>query len=157
MFGGGDKEIEEKFSQYIEEFNGYKIATTMERYISEASAMSDEDLLLPLIPARKDKGYLRKLTLKLHLRISETSLMYVDELWDTLAKHFLLPPINIILDSIVDGSLIITWLVPFLVIPLLMERVKLNMASAVKFFQRESISLFEIDGVCLYEEKQVSM
>ena len=155
-FGGGDKEMEEKCTRYIEELKGYKMATTMERYISLASALSDEDLLLPSIPARKDERYLQQLTLKLGLQISATSLMYIDELWDALANFFLLPPVTVILDRIIEGSVIITWLVPLFVVPLLMEKVQLKVAESTKFFRNNNIESVMIDSVHIYQESQVS-
>lgn len=151
-FGG--KELEGRFSQYIAELNGYKIATTMEQYIALASQQSDEDRELPVLPARKDERYLRQLTFKLRLRITETSLIYVDELWDALAHQFLLPPVTVILDQILEGSIVITWLIPPIVVPFLMESIRHNSTASTEFFKANKITSIMIDGICLYEEDQ---
>ena len=55
----------------------------------------------------------RKLKVKLNLnrKLSEVSLSYISELWNVFIEEFDLPSLTAVIDQLIEGSLIITWLV----------------------------------------------
>ena len=158
MYGGKDPDLKEKLETYTKELNGYKLVTKMADHLTDVPVTSgseseDEDESSPTA-VRKDRRFRRKLTVKLKIPVSELSLSYVDEIWSSLAKEFLLPPSSAILDKIIEGSLYITWLIPALLVPQMMEIAEQSKMS--EFFRRMRIRKITVAGACLYEEQEVN-
>lgn len=86
-------------------------------------------------------------------RISELSLMYVSKLWERFAEEFDLPLLTAVIDKIVEGSLVITWLV----LPYLVDKILTGSKTpkSVKFFRQHHIQLLTSEGFKIYDEKQM--
>jgi hypothetical protein len=80
------------------------------------------------------------------------TLSYVDELWRSLAEEFDLPCLTAVIQSIVKGSLHITWYVPPHIAKKIIE--KTTTAKATPFFQKHRIALLQIDDYVIYDEKK---
>ena len=89
-----------------------------------------------------------KVVLKLGRKISELSLLYVNNLWRSIAEEYDIPSLTTILDKIVAGSLEITWLVPVHVAQLLIR-------PRPRFYKKHQIVQVYIDNVIIYDEKQM--
>lgn len=78
-------------------------------------------------------------------------MQYINELWESLAFHFVLPSHTVILDStsIHDDNILVTWLVPT---SDTLELVKNTHADA-DFFQKHSIVWATVNDDCLYNSK----
>ena len=70
--------------------------------------------------------------LKLERNIDILSLKYVQELWEQFAEEFDIPFLTAVIDSILSGSLIITWLVP----PDIAEKIVSSAHKSTTFFQK---------------------
>ena len=143
---------------YDQALIGYKVVAKMADHLSDVPIMSgsesdDENESSPS-PVRTDRNFRRKLTVKLKIPITTQSLAYVDDIWKSLATQFLLPPSSAILDEIVKGSLYITWLIPAVLVPQVMEIAEHSKMS--EFFREMSIQMITVDGACLYEEQEVN-
>lgn len=86
-------------------------------------------------------------------RVSELSLMYVSKLWERFAEEFDLPLLTAVIDKIVEGSLVITWLIlPYLVHKILISS---KTPKSVKFFRQHHIQLLTSEGFKIYDEIQM--
>ena len=76
------------------------------------------------------------------------TMSYVDTLWRALIKQFNLPPLTVIIKKIIDGSLVIVWL-----IPQVSTVIKASHFKALSFYQEHNIVKVELDDEVLYEEE----
>ena len=99
------------------------------------------------------KDYRRlKMTLSLGQRkVSALTLSYVDELWRSLAEEFDLPSLTAVIDTIVKGSLQVSWLV----LPHIAEKIMSASTEAVKFFRLHDITHVEVDNFIVFEEEEM--
>ena len=158
MYGGKEPDLMAKLEAYIQHLVGYKMVVKMTDYfadvsITRGSATEDDDTSSPP-PVRKDPDFRRKLEVKLNVPIKARSLKYIDEIWNSLSRVFRLPPSSAILDKIIEGSLHITWLIPAVFVPQMMEIAE--QPKLIVYFRQMSIRLLTVDGACLYEEQEVN-
>ena len=94
-----------------------------------------------------------KLKLKLDRKVSAVTLSYVDELWRSLAEEFDLPCLTAVIHSIIEGSLMVTWLI----LPHVAEKIiaSSSTAKAINFFRFHGILSVEIDNDTVYDEKHM--
>jgi len=69
---------------------------------------TDSDKQLEEKPAKYDPHYYRRLSLKVKAKVTEVSMQYVSELWESLASHYRLPSCTAILDSVHDECILAT-------------------------------------------------
>ena len=94
-----------------------------------------------------------KVTLKIGRKISAVTLSYVDELWRSLAEEFDLPSLTAVIHSIIEGSLVVTWLV----LPHIAEKITSASIKDDKFFHLNDITRMEVDSTIIFDEiKMVS-
>ena len=83
------------------------------------------------------------------------TLDYVNTLWNALVEEFNLPPLTVVIEKIVKGSLKITWLI----LPHIARKIATTGRSlrAIKFYQHYSIVQVSIDDnisiTILYNEQ----
>ena len=82
------------------------------------------------------------------VKLSDMTMSYVDTLWKALIDEFNLPPLTAIIKKIVDGSLIIEWLVP----PQVSTVIAASYSKALRFYQQHNIVVIELDYHTLYYE-----
>ena len=83
--------------------------------------------------------------------MSAVTLSYVDELWRSLAEEFDLPSLTAVIHSIIEGSLVVTWLV----LPHIAEKIIANSSKATKFFRHLGIVELAIDECIIYDAEQM--
>ena len=83
--------------------------------------------------------------------MSAITLSYVDELWRSLAEEFDLPCLTAVIHSIIEGSLVVTWLI----LPHIAEIVVATSTKVIKFFRRHGIVLVMIDNDTVYDEEKM--
>ena len=98
--------------------------------------------------ARYDKHYCKKLTIKLKARITDNCLDYIDQLWRSIAEYFSLPSLSVLLDSIHEGCIEVTWCVPT---PLAFQ-IQTNIPDSTEFFQHREVIQVVLDDEILYDE-----
>ena len=91
-----------------------------------------------------------KIELDVDRRVTTRSLRYVQDLWEQFAEEFDIPFLTVVLDSILEGSLIITWLVP----PEVADKIAASVYNpgSTPFFKRECIVSVAIDDNIIYAE-----
>jgi hypothetical protein len=157
-----DTAIKRLMIEYKSHLTGFytttKIADFMEVHSSEfedIDQVQDPQEALP-IDTYTFKDYRRlKVTLNLGQRkISALTLSYVDELWRSLAEEFDLPCLTAVVDSIVKGSLQVSWLI----LPYIAEMIESASAMDSINFDHHGIFRVELDNIIVFEgEEMVSL
>ncbi len=151
-FGENDPEMKKKMKDYKSELAGFNATTKIVHYIDSCDYrdedIADPDDSLRQNMARYDKRYYRKLTVKLDIRVTDKSLDYTDQIWSSIAEHFVLPSLSVILDSIHRGCVEVTWYVP----SLYALQILANISDSTDFFQANKVIQLVIDDQVLYDE-----
>ena len=151
-FGGNDLELRGWIDDYKSELAGFKATTKIVDYIklcSDEKEIADSDQSLREDIARYDRRYCRKLTVKLKSRVTEKSLDYIDQFWRSIADHFLLPSLSALLDSIQEGCVEVTWLVP----TLSALQIQANIQDSTQFLEKLEVIRVIMEGEILYDEE----
>ena len=151
-FGGNDLELRGWIDDYKSELAGFKATTKIVDYIklcSDEKEIADSDQSLREDIARYDRRYCRKLTMKLKSRVTEKSLDYIDQFWRSIADHFLLPSLSALLDSIQEGCVEVTWLVP----TLSALQIQANIQDSTQFLAKLEVIRVIMEGEILYDEE----
>ena len=141
-------------SHYNDQLTGFRAATNLADYIKMSKFENSEQDPHQSLRVDFYKPNYRKLSVCLKLgqrKVSAITLTYVDELWRSLAKVFILPSLTAIIDSIIEGSLKVTWLI----LPQIAEKIIAKFSKAVKFFRDHDIIQVAIDDDILYNEEQM--
>ena len=149
-----DTDVIKLVSDYKHQLTGFYTITKVADFIKLSDfEESEEDPQQPLpVHSFTLKDYRKlKLKLKLNRKISALTLSYVDELWRSLAEEFDLPCLTAVIHSILEGSLVVTWLV----LPHVAEKIIATLTKAVKFFRSHGIVQVEIDYDTIYNEEQM--
>ena len=148
-----DSDVKKFVSDYKNQLTGFYTTTKIADFIKLSDfEESEQDPQQPLPTDSFTLKDYRKLKLKLKIdrKVSAVTLNYVDELWRSLAEEFDLPCLTAVIHSIIEGSLLVTWLV----LPHIAEKIILaNSSKATKFFRRHGIVLVEIGDLVVYDEE----
>lgn len=155
-FGYKDQEMQPLIVSYEQELTGFYATTNLVDYMALCNDKdADPDVPLDIDPLKYNKEFFRSLSIKLEARVTDKTLHYIDQLWRALAGFFLMPSLSALLDSIVAGSLVITWLIPHHFTIQIREKSK--KVSAVQFFRHHRIVEVKIDDdavyMCTHSEK----
>ena len=145
-----DSEIDELIRAYKAQLSGFYLTTRLIDYIDCQQLPSDDsddesDQPTAMLTTKQFRKI--KVVLQLDRKISELSLGYVQNLWRSFAAEYEIPSLTVVLDTIVSGSLMISWKVPSHLVELIIPR--------SKFFRKHAIVLVFIDDVIIYDEKQM--
>jgi len=149
-FMGNDQDMNAQFETYKKDLASFKATTKLVHYIDAIDSdqrgddLSSEEDQLEWQPAKYDRRYYRKLSVKLEARFTTNTLESLDDLWEEFADLYNLPPVVTLLDHIHKNSISIVWFVPAHLAPKILW--------AVDFYSRHHITGVEFDGVCIYQE-----
>ena len=149
-----DTDVKKRMVEYKGQLTGFYTTTGIADFIKLSKFEdSEQDPQQPLpVDSYTFKDY-RKLKMKLEIdhKVSAITLSYVDELWRSLAEEFDLPCLTAVIHSIIEGSLVITWLV----LPQVAEKIIANSSKATKFYRCHGIVFMEIDDLVVYDEEMM--
>ena len=154
QFLDSDADVKKSVSNYKNQLTGFYTTTSIADFIKLTDfEESEQDPQQPLVTDSFTFKDYRKLKIKLKLdrKVSAVTLSYVDELWRSLAEEFDLPSLTAVLHSIIEGSLVVTWLV----LPHIAEKIIANSSKATKFFRRLGIVELAIDECIIYDAEQM--
>lgn len=147
-------QIKEFMRDYKSQLAGFFLTTKLVDYIEYRQLLADEsdndsDSDQQSTLKKYTAQHYRKIKIRLEMKrkLSEVSLGYVQKLWSSLAEEYELPSLTAIIDTIVDGSLEITWLLPPHVVEMIKPRAKV-------FRQLEIVQVF-LDDNMIYDEKEM--
>ena len=151
-----DTDVKKLIIEYKGQLTGFYTTTKIADFI-ELSKFDDseQDPEQPFpVDSFTFKDYRKlKLKLKLNRKVSAVTLSYVDELWRSVAEEFDLPCLTAVIHSIIEGSLVVTWLI----LPHISEKIIASGSTmrAIEFFCRHGIVLVEIGNDIIYDEEQM--
>lgn len=153
-FGKGDQELCVLIDEYKAEVAGFKATAKIINFIKACS--SEEDIADPeesirMNIARYDKRYCRRLTFKLNTRVTEKCLSFIDQFWMFIANHFIIPSLSVLLDSIRDGCVEVTWCVP----TESAIKIQTGITGSTEFLRKFEVTRVMMDGVIIYDEAEV--
>ena len=149
-----DSKVKKFVSDYKCQLTGFYTTTRIADFIKLSDfEESEQDPQQPLPTDSFTLKDYRKLKLKLKLdrKVSAVTLSYVDELWRSLAEEFDLPSLTAVIHSIIEGSLVVTWLV----LPHIAEKIIANASKATKFFRHLGIIELAINECIIYDAEQM--
>jgi hypothetical protein len=154
-------------SMYKDQLSGFFVATKIIDFIdlsklddpdddsSDDSNNDSEDENHQSLSRKEYKKIYRelKVTLKLDrtIKFSIITMSYVETLWKSLIKEFNLPPLTAIINKIIGGSLIISWLVP----PQVSSVIATSYSKALGFYRQHNIVQVQLDSHTLYHEEWI--
>ena len=154
-----DQRVQDQIKQYKSALSGFLVATKLIEYIEENpfpdEELEEEEEEDPALPKLTKKEY-RSLKVVLNLgtrKISDLSLMYVQELWENFAEEFDIPLLTTVIKKIIIGSLEITWLVSNHMAKIIM--CNSTKSKSVRFFRQHKIISLSIDDIIIYDENQM--
>ena len=151
-----DMNVKKLMFEYKGQLTGFYTTTKIADFIKLSDFEdSEQDPQQPLpVDSYTFKDYRKlKVKLKIDRKVSAVTLSYVDELWRSLAEEFDLPCLTAVIHSIIEGSLVVTWLI----LPHVAEKIIATKTStkAIKFFRCHGIILLEIDNDSVFDEEQM--
>ena len=145
QFAGDDDELKTMMEQYQKDLTGHILTLEIKEYLDATNYEQSADEKLPaLLPP----NIFKKLSVKVEANITEHSLSYVFELWESLAIHFVLPQPAMILYGIAEGCVGITWLLP----ANLVKYVTKMAQGSLDMFARQHIQRVMLEEQCIYSE-----
>ena len=123
--------------KYKQHLSGFYAATKLIDYIQYKSIDHQQGCNeLTLKSYTEEQRRKLMVTLDIEPRnITELSLKYVQDLWEQFTEEFKIPSLTAVLDSILSGSLVITWLVPLDVA----EKIIISAHKSTTFFKKHGI------------------
>ena len=149
-----DVSVKKLIVEYKGQLTGFYTTTKIADFIKLSEFEdSEQDPQQPLpVDSYTFKDYRKlKVKLKIDRKVSAITLSYVDELWRSLAEEFDLPCLTAVIHSIIEGSLVVTWLVPSHIAEIIVA----TSTKVVKFFRCHGIILVMLDNDILYDEEKM--
>ena len=141
-FADDDIELKSMMKQYQKDLTGYILAMQIPTYLNAIHAYKDpiiksensttdseDEVILKLSPEQKHTLF-KKLQVKVMAKITDHSFSYVTDLWKSLTDQFVLPQLAMVLHSIAEGCIVITWFIPA------------NLVNYIKRMAQEHSSMF---------------
>ena len=152
-FASDDDELNGMMEQYQRDLTGHVLTQKIQTYLdankypiatSDSESSADENIT-SLPPKQKHKLY-KKLSAEVKAKITDHSVQYVYDLWQSLANQFALPRPAMILHSIAEGCICITWLIP----ANLVTHVKRMAQETANMFAKQDILKVMLEEHCIY-------
>ena len=149
-----DEQIIKYVADYKNQLSGFNTTTKIVDFInlSELEELEEDNSQQRFSPEKYIKKDYRTLKVKLKVKnITELTLGYVNILWQSFAEEFGLPSLTAVIDKIIDGSLVISWLI----LPHIADKIQASSSKALRFYQRHGIIEVLIDDDALYREEWI--
>ena len=146
-FAHDDKELNGMMEQYQQDLTGHILTLRIQTYLDATKhhiVMSDSDN--EVSPLQQDYKLFRKLTVKCEVNITNHTLGYVIDLWQSLAKQFALPRPAMILHDIAEGCIGITWLIPANLVKYVTQMAQ----ETTNMFAEENVLRVTLEEQCIY-------
>ena len=118
-FACDDDELNNMMEQYQKDLTGYALTLQIKTYLDAThclhpiSTTGDSDTPADMIiPPQQKHELFEELSVKIDANVTDHTLSYVIDLWQSLEKQFRLPQPVMILHNIAKGCISITWLIP---------------------------------------------
>ena len=111
-FASDDDELNDMMKLYQQDLTGHILTQTIVTYleaiheeppISTSDSDTSGDEIIPALPQQKRKLY-KKLAFMCEVNVTDHTIKYVIDLWQSLGEQFELPPLEMILHHIAEGT-----------------------------------------------------
>ena len=145
-----EKSIQQHISDYKRQLSGFFVAKEIISSEFFTNLTSSESTTHSVADYTCEHHRVLKMRLELKRNVSEESLQYVADLWESLAIEFELPSLTAVIDKniIVKKCLEITWLI----FPSDAEKIFATAARHTDFFEKYAITLLTIDDTIIYQK-----
>ena len=138
-------QLTDEMEQYKRDRTGFQLVTKIKDFIPMAK-FSDPESVQGLETKRTTRN-LKRLSVVLDQCVSDNTLQYVEELWESLASILRLPPLTAVLDVILEESVRIVWLIPSDLVPQAIEMAHEN----ANCFREHPILNVVIGNECVFK------
>ena len=138
-YASDDQELNEKMQEYEEEVAGYAVATKMQDYVDVESQQCEQ--------SETDPELFKVLSLKLGENVTDHTLQYVKEVWDSLASRLKLPHSALLFERVAEGCIEIIWTVPSHLTNFIVKRALEN----TEYFREKRVLRVTVADRCIYE------
>ena len=143
-----EKSIQQHIFDYKRQLSGFFVAKKIISSEFFTDSTSSEITTHSVADYTHEHHRVLKMRLELKRNVSEESLQYVANLWESLAIEFELPSLTAVIDGIVKKCLEITWLI----FPSDAEKIVATAARHTDFFEKYAITLLTIDDIIIYQK-----
>ena len=149
-FARDDKELNDMMEQYQQDLTGHILALRIQTYLDATKhsiATSDSDNSTDeVVPLQQKHELFKKLTAKCKINVTNHTLSYVTDLWESLAKQFALPRPAMVLHDIAEGCIGITWLIPANLVKFITRMAQ----ESANMFAEENVLRVTLEEQCIY-------
>ena len=133
---------------YKGHLSGFHTTTKLIEYMANKNIPCD-DTESPPSEFKSSSPIYRALKVRLELdrKISDVTMDYVHRLWVSFAEEYDIPSSTAVIEQILEGSLVIVWLV----LPHIAEMIATSVHKSLPFFQRHNITYLAIDNDVIYD------
>ena len=138
QYAGDDHELMERVNEYGQELAGFALVTKMQDFLDvelQQCKQSGRDKLLD------------DLTVKVKKNVTEHTLQYVSDLWDSLARQLKLPQCSMLFDKVAEGCIELSWLFPSHLTTFVTRRAQ----ESIEYFIEQRFLQVTIAGRCIFE------
>ena len=156
-FAADDQDMKTWIKNYKNDLVGFKASTRILDFIpvveSESSFDdSDAEELHMAKLAKYDHRYFRKLSVKLKVKVTDQSLMYIESLWESFADYLFLPPLAAMFEHVHSGCIVVVWRIPSALVPLICQKAP----QASDFFREHQVVRVQVGHKIIYEDESFS-
>lgn len=134
-------EISAKLDEYEDDLSGYVVVTKLQDYLDAELEQGEQ--------AKPDPKLLDELSLKIKVNVTEKTMEYISELWNSLGRRIGIPLSALPLHRVAQGCVEVVWLLPFHLTQFATIQVQEN----TNYFREENVLRVTIAGRCIYEEQ----
>jgi len=138
-YASDDQELNEKLTEYEEEVAGYALVTKMEEHMDAELQQREQ--------SEADPKLFNVLSLKVGQNVTEHTLQYVKEVWDSLAQRLQIPHSALLFEEVADGCIEIVWKFPCHLMTFIIRRAQ----ESTNYFREQQVLRVTIANRCIYQ------
>ena len=146
----GDDRTKEMMERYKQDLTGYLLVTKIKDHLDAVDLEHPTRRILPI--PQEELFSLLKMKIK-GVNITDQSLQYVKDLWESLRKQFSLPKHILVLYKIAKGCLEILWSIPSELAAHIIRKAK----ESEHYFREQQFLQVSVDGVHIYTESEAGV
>ena len=140
-YASDDQELKEEMRKYEEELTGFALVTGMKDYVDDVSLSPQDE------ESEANTGLFTLLSLKVGKNVTDHTLQYVKEVWDSLAHLLKLPHSALLFKRVAEGCLEMIWTVPSHLTDFIIRRAQ----KSTEYFQEQQVLRVTVANRSIYE------
>ena len=141
-YASDDQVLKEEVCEYEQALAGFVLVTEMEDYLDAELQECEQSM--------PDPELFNKLSYKIAKDVTDFTLQYITEIWESLAQRLKLPRSALLLDKIAKGCVQLTFLIPYHLTHFAAQRARESMT----YFREHQVLRVTIAGQCVYDVEE---